>query len=120
MAAESWVLGRTLKIDPDSDQMRELEHDVIALYEADYAKAWNTMLADLNLAPMHSLTQAAQELFIISSEQSPMRSLLTSIARQLTLSKPPETGQGRPARVVSLTASDTEVALAATAWCQAG
>ena len=43
-------------------------------------------MADLNVAPLRSLSQAAQDLYILASPQSPMRQLLASISRQLTLS----------------------------------
>ncbi len=60
-----------------------------ALYEADYIRAWDAMINDLNVVPLRSLSQAAQDLYIIASPQSPMRDLLASIARQVTLSAPP-------------------------------
>ncbi len=90
VASESWVLGEALKLDPQSGQIRTLQHEVIVLYEADYAKHWDAMLADLNLVPLRSLVQAAQDLYIASSEHSPMRTLLASAARQLTLSGAPD------------------------------
>jgi type VI secretion system protein ImpL len=113
VAQESWVLGQTLMLDPRSEQMRAVEHDVIALYEADYAKAWDAMLADLNLAPLRSLTQAAQDLYIVASQHSPMRALLLSAARQLTLSVPPGTvpkiAQAAPLPAVSDTGARLQV-----------
>ena len=38
------------------------------------------MLADLNVVQLRSLSQAAQDLYILASHKSPMRSLLASIA----------------------------------------
>ena len=61
--AESWVLGERIEFDPNGPQMRALERDVIALYEADYAPAWDLMLADLNVVQLRSLSQAAQDLY---------------------------------------------------------
>ena len=61
-----------------------------ALYVADYAKAWDDLLQDLEIVPLRSLPQAAQDLYILASPQSPMKELLTAIARQLTLSEPPK------------------------------
>ena len=55
------------------------------------------MLADLNVVQLRSLSQAAQDLYILASPQSPMRDLLASAARQLTLSVPPERSPGTPA-----------------------
>ena len=89
VASESWVLGSRSEIAPDSAEAQRLERDVIRLYEDDYAKHWDAMLADLNLVPLRSPEQAAQDLFILGSPQSPMRDLLVSITRQLTLTQPP-------------------------------
>ena len=41
---------------------------------------------DLEIAPLRSLNQASQDLYILASKQSPLKELLTAIARQLTLS----------------------------------
>jgi type VI secretion system protein ImpL len=89
IAKESWVLGPGSEITPDSAQARRLERDVITLYEADYAKQWDAMLADLSLVPLRTPEQAEQDLYILGSPQSPIRDILASIARQLTLSQPP-------------------------------
>jgi type VI secretion system protein ImpL len=88
-AAESWVLGKQDEISPASPQMLNLQRDVITLYTDDYAKQWDAMLADLDVAPMRNLQDAVPELYILASPQSPMRDLLLSITRQLTLTKPP-------------------------------
>ena len=89
VASESWVLGARSELDPNGPQMRALERDVIALYEADYIQNWDAMLNDLNVVPLRSLSQAAQDLYILASPQSPMRDLLAAVARQVTLSVPP-------------------------------
>jgi type VI secretion system protein ImpL len=89
VASESWVLGENTELDPNGPQMAALERDVIALYEADYIRAWEAMLDDLNVVPLRTLSQAAQDLYILASPQSPMRDLLASVARQVTLSVPP-------------------------------
>ena len=89
VASESWVLGQRVDLDTNGPQMRSLERDVIAAVESDYAQTWDAMLADLNVVQQRSLSQAAQDLYILASPQSPMRSMLVSIARQLNLSVPP-------------------------------
>ncbi|HEX5327412.1 MAG TPA: type VI secretion system membrane subunit TssM, partial [Acetobacteraceae bacterium] len=93
VASESWVLGQRVALDTNGPQMHILERDVIEKYETDYARVWDAMLADLNVVPERSLPQAAQDLYILASPQSPMRSLLVSIVRQLRLSVPPAGGQ---------------------------
>jgi type VI secretion system protein ImpL len=88
VVSESWVIGGREAFDPNGPQMTALERDVVTLYENDYAPTWDLMLADLNVAPLRSLSQAAQDLYILASRESPMLRLLQSICRQLTLSTP--------------------------------
>ncbi|MGD9614996.1 MAG: type VI secretion system membrane subunit TssM [Alphaproteobacteria bacterium] len=94
VARESWVLGASAELTSDSAEALRLERDVIALYQAEYAKHWDAMLADLNLVPLRSPEQAVRELYILASPQSPMRDLLEAIARELTLSQPPSLPTG--------------------------
>ena len=94
VADESWVLGQRAEITPGSPQLLDLERGVISLYEADYAKHWDAMLDDLEVVPLRSLPQAVRDLYILSSPQSPIRDLLTSITRQLTLTTPPAPAAG--------------------------
>ncbi|MBU6498086.1 MAG: type VI secretion system membrane subunit TssM, partial [Rhodospirillales bacterium] len=97
VAGESWVLGTRTEINPASPEMQGLERDVIGLYEKDYAAHWDALLADLNIEPWSNLNQSVQDLYILSSPQSPMRDLLAGIARQLTLSVPPPPPPGTKA-----------------------
>lgn len=97
VVSESWVLGERVEFDPNGPQMRALQRDVIALYEAEYARAWDQMLADLNIVQLRSISQAAQDLYILASPQSPARNLLAAISRQLTLSVPPTQSAGTTA-----------------------
>ena len=53
--------------------MLNLTGDVVGLYEADYAPMWDLMLADLNVVQLRSPSQAAQDLYIMASPESPMR-----------------------------------------------
>jgi type VI secretion system protein ImpL len=89
VADESWVLGTNQQVDPSSPDMVNLEKDVITLYEQDYKTQWNNMLADLNLAASSNIGQASQNLYVLSSPQSPMALLLASVVSQLQLSKAP-------------------------------
>ena len=110
VVAESWVLGGRVAFDPDGPQMQSLERDVITLYEADYAPTWDLMLGDLNVVQLRSLSQAAQDLYILASPESPMRALLTSISRQLTLSVSPD-GIRKAAPEPGPSASNTQLLL---------
>lgn len=84
-ASEGWVIGRKIELDPQGPGMRALEQEVIGLYLADFQRQWDGMIADLTLVPLRSLTQAAQDLYILASEHSPMRALVASMAKQLAL-----------------------------------
>ena len=111
VVSESWVLGDRVAFDPNGAQMQAVERDVVTLYEADYAPTWDLMLADLNVVQLRSLSQAAQDLYILASPESPMRRLLGSISRQLTLSVPP--GGVRKAAEPDPPASSTQLRLQA-------
>lgn len=104
VADESWVLGKTETIAPDSPQLIALENQVIEAYEIDYEHQWEAMLDDLNIVGFHDLTQASQDLFILGSPASPLRSLLDSVAQQLTLSAPPSSASPRAGSAGSATA----------------
>ena len=116
--SESWVLGDRVSFDPSGQQLPALERDVIGLYEADYARAWDLMLSDLNVVQLRSLPQAAQDLYILAASKSPMRSLLASIARQLTLSVAP--GSPQPGAAPGAVPSDAQVRLQAIIGTMSG
>ncbi|WP_458096278.1 type VI secretion system membrane subunit TssM [Roseomonas sp. WA12] len=104
VASESWVLGRNAEVTLAGPQLQQLEQAVVALYVADYAAAWDAMLQDIDVVPLRSLTQASQDLYILSSPQSPMKGLLDSIGRQLTLSEPPPAASGAAGAAADLAA----------------
>ena len=113
VASESWVLGTRSEIDPRSPQMLTLERDVVRLYTDEYAKQWDALLADINIIPMRNMNQAVQDLYLLSSPQSPMRDLLAGIARQLTLSVPPPPLPGVAGAVQNAAAAAATAASAA-------
>jgi type VI secretion system protein ImpL len=105
VASESWVLGNRVAFDPDGPEMQVRQREVIGIYEADYAPAWDLMLADLNVVQPLSLSQAAQDLYILAGPESPMRNLLVSIRQQLSLS---QAGVAPATPVPSAAGSDTD------------
>lgn len=86
---ESWVLGPQLTADQASPDVTGLESSVLALYSKDYETHWDAMLADLTLKPATNTAQAAQNLYVLSSPQSPMARLLNSAITQMQLSATP-------------------------------
>jgi len=101
VASESWVLGSHFKFDPHDPKAKQLEHDVIGLYEDDYIKHWDEMLNDLSLVPLRNVEQGAKSLYILgSSPLSPIRKLLGAIAQQLKLTQPPPAPPAEAAKSV--------------------
>ncbi len=105
VAGESWVLGQKVPGNLDLAQQSEVANEVVKQYMEDYAKAWDGLLQDIEIAPLRSLNQASQDLYILASKQSPLKELLAGIARQLTLSEPP-----KPSSVESAAAEAEKVA----------
>ncbi len=86
VGSENWVLGRPAAF--GAAELAALNASVTALYLADFTARWDAMLADLNIAPVTSLPQAAQSLYILSSPESPLRTAVRSIGAQLALDGP--------------------------------
>ena len=114
VVSESWVLGTGAAVDPaDDPALKTLETDVVALYTNDYAKRWDAMLSDIAIRPLRDLQTAVQDLYVLSSPQSPLKDLLTSIANQLTLTAP-VAAPGAPAAAGAAGAAAPGAAAAAT------
>jgi type VI secretion system protein ImpL len=96
VAGESWVLGHAEQIPTDGPQVVGLEQAVVALYFADAQKRWDALLGDLALARFGNREAMVQELYVLSSPQSPMRDLLTAIAQGLRLDSTPAATDGKP------------------------
>jgi len=90
VASESWVLGQKVPGSLDLAQQSNVANEVVKLYLDDYAKAWDGLLQDIEIAPLRSLNQASQDLYILASKQSPLKEFLVAVSRQLTLSEPPK------------------------------
>jgi type VI secretion system protein ImpL len=75
---DAWVFGDDAAGAVTSDR---LMYDVIALYELDYIRAWDELLADLQRVPLgNDPAQASRILGILGSGGSPLKVLLTIVA----------------------------------------
>jgi type VI secretion system protein ImpL len=75
-AADDWVFGA----EPiDAIAQARLSRQVLALYEADYIKAWDDLLADLQLQPITSIQDASAIAAKLSGPSSPLKSLLNVV-----------------------------------------
>lgn len=96
VAEDGWVLGREQEA-LSGDELDRLENDLLALYYADYINRWDGFLNDLTLVPLDGPAQAAEVVNILSAPNSPLRSLLASVADQTRLARPEEQGEAAAA-----------------------
>ncbi|MFC5583141.1 type VI secretion system membrane subunit TssM [Rhodanobacter terrae] len=88
---DDWVFGAS-KI--DAIEKARLQQQVLGLYQADYIKAWDDLLADLELQPVTSIQDASVIAAKLSGPSSPLKALL-GVVRDNThdlLRAPPEGG----------------------------
>ena len=88
---DDWVFGAS-KI--DAIGKARLQQQVLGLYQADYIKAWDGLLADLELQPVTSIQDASAIAAKLSGPSSPLKALL-GVVRDNThdlLRAPPEGG----------------------------
>ncbi len=108
IAGESWVLGRDERIPTEGPAVTALERSVVGLWSADAEAHWDALFTDLALAPFGGGRETAmQELYVLSSPQSPARDLLTGIVRALRLNP----GSAAKPATGSAHATDTLAAL---------
>lgn len=86
VANEGWVLGREGEV-TEGVATKDLILQVEELYLQDYASHWNELLADINIVPFTSLTQAVDVLNVLSGESSPLRRLLEGVVHETALDR---------------------------------
>ncbi|HKE46338.1 MAG TPA: type VI secretion system membrane subunit TssM [Steroidobacteraceae bacterium] len=83
-AGDSWVFGDNTF---DLSQAPRLAYQVMQIYEADYIRAWDAIIADVGLAPTGTADQLTQVLSIVSSPSSPLKGFLNVAADNTNLLK---------------------------------
>ncbi len=111
VAAESWVLGHADADALDPASLPGLERAVVRLYEADYEAAWDGLLRDLAVTPLRTPAVAAENLFILASSASPIRTLLRAAVPELTLAgTDAATGDLRVSALLGVTGAEAATA----------
>jgi type VI secretion system protein ImpL len=88
LAEDSWVLGRAKRSITDTiADTNKLRRDVIGLYLDDYVRVWDQELNDIAVKSFSSVSDAVEQLGLISGPNSPLRNLLISIDAQTQLSR---------------------------------
>jgi type VI secretion system protein ImpL len=93
---DSWILGD--KAPPVTESPR-LAADVVQLYEQDYIKAWDAVLADVTVRAPRDTADAAQILGTLASPTSPLKRLLVLTEANTNLLKPTPAGELQAAAV---------------------
>lgn len=84
--SENWVLGGDLAELAKSPQ---LGGQLMQLYEDDYIRVWDALLADLALRPTAGTQDAAQLWGLLAAPTSPFKRLLTLVQANTRLIEPP-------------------------------
>src|SRR5690606_18854358 len=96
---DGWVFGAERG---DGLGRARIAQQVLALYEQDYIRAWDALLADLKLQPVADLPQASMIAAKLSGPGSPLR-LLLKVVRENTadMLRKPEAGGGEDAEAAA-------------------
>ncbi len=98
LSEDSWVLGRpTRDVAATLRDTTKLRRDVMGLYLDDYTRVWDAMLQDLTIKPFNGLSEALDQLSLLSAPASPLRDVLLSIDAQTQLSRAAPTDQAAAA-----------------------
>ncbi len=83
---DSWVLGERA---PEMTEiaLARLARDVLQVYYADYIRAWESVLGDLDVIPIGSMAQATEIINLISGPNSPLVNLVQSAAEETQLAE---------------------------------
>ncbi|HET7773726.1 MAG TPA: type VI secretion system membrane subunit TssM, partial [Burkholderiaceae bacterium] len=90
-AEERWVMGlndqqRQFNLN-DANAKLNLSKEVRRIYLDEYAREWKKYLADIRLRKIKDLNDAIAVTQVLSSVDSPMRSLFRAVAKETTLSE---------------------------------
>lgn len=90
MARDGWIMGAKSQIANDDATIQSIMRDVISIYVNDYVDQWTQLLGQIGLATPKSKQEAASFANILAGPTSPLKNLLSDIARQTKLTAPPQ------------------------------
>jgi len=108
MARDGWIMGAQAQIANDDATIQRIMTDVISIYVNDYVDQWTQLLGQIGLVMPKSKQEAAAFANILAGPTSPLKNLLSDIARQTKLTAPPQQAAGQGAQVTVPGASDIE------------
>ena len=88
ISEDTWVLGLEKKnVAATIADVNKLRRDVIGLYLDEYVRRWDQLLADVAVKPFSNVSDAVDQLGVISGPNSPLRNLLQAVDGQTQLSR---------------------------------
>lgn len=84
---EAWVLGEQGSLLENESALLALSRDVLDLYYNDYISRYDTLLSDLDIIPMESLSHAVEVTNVLSGPTSPIVNILTEISKETRLTE---------------------------------
>jgi type VI secretion system protein ImpL len=82
---ENWVLGGRAEDLSDPNALSLIARDVLDLYYSDYIVEWETIMGDVDVIPMSSMSQAVNTINVLSGPTSPIINILNEVAEQTRL-----------------------------------
>jgi type VI secretion system protein ImpL len=89
-SSDQWVWGEDRPLLAASAMLRD---EFIRIYEDDYIKAWDAVLADITLVPLGTLEKTKDALTTLGGENSPLRTFLKTVDEHTYLTEPAEPAQ---------------------------
>ncbi|MFQ5621860.1 MAG: type VI secretion system membrane subunit TssM [Paracoccaceae bacterium] len=84
---ESWVLGPFGTAEQSTQALAAISRDVLDLYYNDFIEKYDTLLGDIDIVPMQSLSHAVEVVNVLSGPTSPIVNILTAVANETRLTE---------------------------------
>ncbi len=91
---DAWVLGRSA---PPLTAMRDVSDKVVEIYEDDYIKAWDAVLADFTFRSPKDSKDLEQLLRLLGNPASPFKEFVNIVNANTNFAVPPPGGAAKPA-----------------------
>ncbi|MVO18681.1 type VI secretion system membrane subunit TssM [Parasedimentitalea huanghaiensis] len=82
---EAWVLGQRSEEEQSNAALLALSRDVLDLYYNDYITRYDTLLGDVDIIPLESLSHAVEVTNVLSGPTSPITNILTEVSKETSL-----------------------------------
>ena len=82
---ENWVLGPRAEDLSDPNALSLIARDVLDLYYSDYIVQWETIMGDVDVVPMGSMSQAVNVINVLSGPASPIVKIMNEVADETRL-----------------------------------